>query len=307
MAKDLSIIIVSYNTEVLLKQCLDSLFKSLKGEAIESEIIVVDNASSDKTVEMLKESFPAIKIINNQINLGFAKANNQGISIAEGKFILLLNSDTLIVGKAITKMIAFIQHNSSIGIIGPKLYLDQEKTYHPSIKKFTTPYNILISFLPLGSLIRRFYNKLLLRQNRIREVDWLYGAALLIRRSLFERIGLLDENFFMYSEDEDLCYRANLNGYKIFYFPKAEIIHLKGKSSKREIKKLLEVFWESKLYYLAKYYPSAMVKKSLRMLVVILRMKSFLILDKLFKRDIPDIEKIINKKLEVADTRTQTY
>jgi len=249
--KDLSIIIVNFNTKDLLRNCLNSISKNTKG--IDYEIIVVDNASNDGSVEMLKKEFPEVKLICNRENLGFARANNQGIKIAEGRNILFLNPDTWVLNNAISKMVNFIERHKDIGVVGSKLYKNEKREYHPSIRKFTKPIYIFLSFLPLAKLFLSIYNKYFLNKNRIKIVDWLSGAALLVKRELLDKIGFFDENFFMYSEEEDLCYRAYKSGYKICYFPEAEIIHFKGKSTESRRIESCRYFWESKLYFFQKY------------------------------------------------------
>lgn len=249
--KDLSIIIVSYNTEKLLINCLNSIVANTTG--VDYEIIVIDNNSKDCTVKMLKLKFPECRLIINNDNIGFARANNQGVRVAKGRNILFLNPDTLLFNNAIPKMLDFITKHKDIGIVGPMLYKNEKKEYHPSIRIFSKPVYTFLSFLPLSGLLVSIYNRYLVNKNKIRRVDWLWGAALLVKKEMLDKIGLFDEHFFLYSEEEDLCLRAYKNGYKVYYFPAAEIIHFKGKSAETSNIEPTEHFWRSKLYFFRKY------------------------------------------------------
>jgi len=199
---DLSIIIVNFNKSKLLKDCLDSIYKNSK--SIKFEIFVVDNGSKDNSVSMIKENFPQIKLIENSSNLGFAKANNQAIKLSQGKYILLLNNDTKILNNALKQMVEFMTAHPNTGGLGPKL-LNPDLTSQRE-----------------GSLLsKRFWNS----KTPI-ETNFLTGAALMIRRGVFEKVGLLDENFFFYNEDIDICRRIKKAGWKLYFLPSAQIIHI---------------------------------------------------------------------------------
>ncbi|MFC1711444.1 glycosyltransferase family 2 protein [Patescibacteria group bacterium] len=236
----LSIIIPSFNTKELLKACLRSIYKETQG--ISFEIIVVDNASNDSTVNMLKTSFPEVKLIVNQQNLGFAKANNQGLKKALGKNILLLNSDTIILDKAINKCLRFMESKENIDILGCKL-LNKDKTtqpsggYFPKLRQifymmfFIDDLPVLNNFLKAYQVTnKKFYQK-------TQQLDWVTGAFILLKKQVLDKLNGFDEKFFMYAEEVDLCFRAKKAGYKVWFFNDAKIIHLKGKSSKKGFEK----------------------------------------------------------------------
>ncbi|MHA1381600.1 MAG: glycosyltransferase family 2 protein [Candidatus Helarchaeota archaeon] len=273
MKKELSIIIVNYNTKDLLRNCLNSIIENTKG--INYEIIVVDNASSDGSVERLKKEFPQVKIICNTENLGFAKANNQGIRITRGETVLFLNPDTLILNGAIPKMLDFIKRQKSVGVVGPKLFKNINREFHPSARRFTKPLYVFLSYLPLAGFVLWMYNNFFFNKRKIREVDWLWGAVLLVKKEVINKIGGFDENFFMYSEEEDFCLRAHRSGYRVFYFPKAEVIHLKGKSAENRKIETSRYFWKSKLYFFKKYYSMHSVHSFKTYFSYLLKLKMF--------------------------------
>ena len=256
--KELSIIIVNFNTKVLLGNCLKSIVKNTRD--VSYEIIVVDNASSDGSLEMLKKEFPDIKLISNQKNVGFAKANNQGITIANGGNILLLNSDTLILNNCFRKILDFIKAKEDAGIVGCKV-LNPDKTlqfscYHApdfltELVLFTTEIIKDIENPVTWYKYMKYWN-----HNKIREVACIAGCFFLVKRGVFDKVGLLDENIFLYYEDSEFCKRVRLNSdYKIYYYPYAEIIHLKGASSNNSNNYVtLKYAYKNAKYYLNKYY-----------------------------------------------------
>lgn len=254
----LSIIIVSFNTKDILINCINSIFSSCVPAPY--EVIVVDNASSDGTVTSLGQIFhQGLVIIANAQNYGFSKANNQGIQVSKGDVLFFLNPDTIVLEDSIARLLNSLEVLKA-GIVGPKLYRNFQLEYHPSIRKFTKPFYIFLSFLPLSGQIVDFYNKYLLNKELLREVDWLWGAALMVRREVILRIGGFDEDYFMYSEEEDFCLRAKRAGFKIYYFPKAHIIHLGGQSSKMVASRSLIYFWQSKIRFLNKYFRPVTVR-----------------------------------------------
>ncbi|MFC1477892.1 glycosyltransferase family 2 protein [Candidatus Margulisiibacteriota bacterium] len=209
--QELSIIIVSYNNKQLLGQCLESVYQNAPlGQ--EPEVIVVDNNSQDGTVNSLREKFPKVRLIINPKNEGFARANNQGIKIAGGDKILLLNNDTIILNDALNKMAAYLDAHPEIGLIGPKL-LNEDRT-------------IQVQGSMLGP---HFWNS-----PKPVETKFLRGAAIMTTREVLDKVGLLDEGFFFYNEDIDFCWRVIAAGYKAVYYPDAEIVHYGGKTSWRK-------------------------------------------------------------------------
>lgn len=212
----LSIIIVNFNTRDLLSNCLRSIF-SQKG--VSFDVWVVDNASRDGSVIMVENEFPKVKLIKNKENLGFAKANNLALQKSGGRFLFLLNSDTILKGQTLIKIIDFLGKNPQIGILGMKV-LNPDGSLQPSVGKF---YNLVNAFLMLFGGERLG----LLRSSplKIEEVDWVAGAALIVKREVLEKAGLLDENLFMYMEEVEWCFRVKKAGFRIFFYPEAEIVH----------------------------------------------------------------------------------
>ncbi len=209
-----------------MKECIDSIFFSLQRD-LRFEIIVVDNASSDDSLIKAKDNFPAIKYIENKINMGFAKAANQSINISSGKYILLLNSDTLTLDKSIQRMFHFMEKNKDVGVLGCKM-IRPDNSIHRNVSLFPWLLIVLQQPLYIFELPRWFQRKIRLSSwdyNSIEDADWLLSTYLLIRRDVLNRIGLLDERFFIYAEDIDLCYRVTRDNFRIAYFPYATIMH----------------------------------------------------------------------------------
>ncbi len=252
--KKLSIVVVNYNVKNLLKKCLESIFKYEKD--IELEVIVVDNNSKDHSQEMLKRDFPRIKLIENKRNVGFSRACNQGIKQSQGRYILLLNPDTEFTSGGFKKMIDFMASKPEVGICGPKM-MDQEGNIQFSCRSFPS---YLTAISSSQSILNRIFpenflsQKYLLREkdhSQISEVDWVSGSCLLTKREMFEKIGLLDERFYMYVEDVDLCYRAKKSGFSVFYFPEVMVIHHIGKSTQKE-EFIMQVEHHRSMYYFYK-------------------------------------------------------
>ena len=237
----LSIIIVNYKTYELTKQTLDSVLR--QNATFAYEIILVDNASQDGSIEKIQSDFQNIinqetlKVIRNSSNLGFSKANNIGIKSSSGEYILLLNSDTKLDQDCLQKCMDYM--NEDIGALGCKIILPDGKLDHACKRGFPTPSASLYYLLGLDKKNPAKYGQydaLYLDENDIGEVDALMGAFMLMPKSVLNEIGLLDETFFMYGEDIDLCYRIKEAGYKIIYYPETKIIHYKGGSSSEKTK-----------------------------------------------------------------------
>jgi GT2 family glycosyltransferase len=257
----LSIIIVNYNTYTLTKQTIDSIIK--EEHPFQYEILLVDNASSDGSIENLQEIFNSIvsegilQIFINKTNLGFAKANNIGMRIAKGKYILLLNSDTVVKEDCLAKCLSQIEKNTNIGALGCKVVLPDGKLDHACKRGFPTPKASLYYLFKLykkDPIKYGQYDALYLNENEVGEVDCLTGAFMLMRKDVLNNVGLLDEDFFMYGEDIDLCYRIKKGGYKILYYPKAQIIHHKGGSSKKKKTKVIYDFHQAMWIFYKKHY-----------------------------------------------------
>ncbi|MFH1684319.1 MAG: glycosyltransferase family 2 protein [Candidatus Margulisiibacteriota bacterium] len=238
---DLSIIIVNYNVRKYLLRCLGSLFNATEG--ITFEVIIIDNASSDGSVEALRKNSPQVKLIANPDNAGFAKANNQGIRLARGRNILLLNPDTEIVDDSLERMARFLDQNEKAGICGPIL-MNADGSIQNMGYKFPA--------------VSSFFNSRLIRAeaaDRPYEADWIQGACLMVKRGLLEEVGDLDEKYFLYGEEKDLCFRAKAAGWKVLVLPDCGIIHHSSKSTRDCESFAFVEYHRSQAYFLKKYYP----------------------------------------------------
>ena len=217
----LSVIIVSYNTREITLECL----KRIKAD----EIIVVDNASGDGTVEAIAGKFPKVKIIKNKTNAGFAAANNQGMKVAKGDKILLLNSDCFVNSDTIAKI-------PDVDVVGCKLLnkdgsMQQSWGYFPTLRRITQMMLFVDNFPVVRKFIDSIHVRDLARYEKKQEVDWVTGAFMMIKREVFERVGGIDEKYFMYGEEMEWMYRIKKDGFKVWYFPDASATHLLGASS----------------------------------------------------------------------------
>ncbi|MCS7012880.1 MAG: glycosyltransferase [Chloroherpetonaceae bacterium] len=258
----LSVVIVSYNVKTFLEQCLRSVLKAADG--IETEIFVVDNHSVDGTQAMLRAQFahlPNVHLIFNSENVGFSRANNQALRQCKGRYVLVLNPDTIVQEDTFRKMIAFMEQDEKIGAAGCKL-LNADGSFQLSCRRsFPTPEISFYKLIGLSTLFpksRRFarYNLTYLPIDETYEVDALMGAFMFLRREVLEQVGLFDESFFMYGEDLDWCYRIKQAGWKIYYYPGTQIIHYKGESTKKESFNYVVRFYEAMLIFVRKHYRS---------------------------------------------------
>ncbi len=253
-----SIIIVSYNTAELLRDCLASLQEKVVG--VDYEVIVVDNNSSDESVALVRRHFPSITVVCNCQNAGFARANNQGYALSRGDYILLLNSDTLIQAKAIERLVGFMDRHLDVAIVGPKLLNSDGSLQAQCRRRFPKLINSLAYVSGLSRLFpkSRMLNSYIMEDVdplRDHEVEAVSGACMLVRRKVVDEVGgLLDEAYFMHFEDIDLCFRCHTRKYGIWYLHDAEVVHLKGQSSKFRRHGVRKDFFDSALIYLAKNY-----------------------------------------------------
>lgn len=246
-ALDLSVIIVNWNTRRLLTNCLSSALDS-KTQACQFEVIVVDNASTDGSPTMVVEQFPQVQLIQNDANLGFSRANNNGIRCSQGRYVLLLNSDTVVPDRTLALMVQFMDKHPEAGAMGPRLVLPDGGPQPYSFGCDPT----------IGYLLRRGFNLFLRKRylhdwgiGEIREVDWVSGASLMLRRKALEETGLLDENFFLYFEDNDLCLRLRQKGWKVYFNPMVEVVHLGGVVKNEPAR---AEYYHSLLYFYSKHY-----------------------------------------------------
>lgn len=253
----LSVIIVNYNVKHFLEQCLHSVYKAAKG--IEIEIFVVDNNSVDGSAQLIREKFPDLHFIENKENVGFSRANNQAIRIAKGEYILLLNPDTVVEEDTFLKVTGFMDNHPEAGGLGVKM-IDGKGTFLPESKRgLPTPWVAFYKMFGLSKLFpnsRKFgkYHLSYLNKDEIHEVEILAGAFMLLRKETLDKVGLLDEAFFMYGEDIDLSYRIILGGYKNYYFPETTIIHYKGESTKKGSLNYVKVFYNAMIIFARKHF-----------------------------------------------------
>jgi GT2 family glycosyltransferase len=243
---DVSIILVNWNTRELLLAALGSLTDATK--EIGAEVFVVDNNSADGSVQAVQDMYPHIHIIANCSNVGFAAANNQAIQGSRARYVLLLNSDTFAMQGSVTALVRFMDLHSNVGIVGAQL-LNRDGTLQPSWASFPTLWSAL-----LGKNIRR--RRLYATSNGVvaYDVDWVGGACLMIRRSAMDQVGLLDEQFFMYSEEMDWCFRIKQHDWNVCYYPEAQVIHLGGQSSRLNNARMEGELYRSKLIFFHKHY-----------------------------------------------------
>lgn len=255
----LSVIIVNYNVRFFLEQALLSARKAM--QQLSAEIIVVDNNSVDGTSEMMREKFPEVIYLYNKENVGFAKANNQGIAIAKGKYVLLLNPDTIVEEDTFEKCLRFMETHEDAGAVGVKM-LDGKGNFLPESKRgFPSP---RVAFYKAFGLARLFptskifggYHLGYLSENETHEVDVLAGAFMFIRKTALDKAGWLDESFFMYGEDIDLSYRIVKAGFKNYYFPDTRIIHYKGESTKKGTMNYVRMFYQAMIIFAQKHFSS---------------------------------------------------
>lgn len=254
---DLSIIIVNYNVKHFVEQCLHSVLKACKNN--KTEIFLVDNNSVDGSVVFIKQKFPQVKFVENKINLGFSAANNQAIRMASGKYILLLNPDTVVQEDTFEKTIDFMNRHPEVGGLGIKMF-DGKGNFLPESKRgLPTPAVAFYKIFGLSKLFpksKKFgqYHLTYLDKNKNHEVDVLSGAFMLLRKEVLDKVGLLDETFFMYGEDIDLSYRITLTGYKNYYFADSSIIHYKGESTKKSSINYVLVFYKAMAIFAKKHF-----------------------------------------------------
>ncbi len=252
----LSLVIVSYNTKSLLQACLNSINLQLTPQI---EVIVVDNNSSDGSPAMVKNSFPHIQLITNSQNMGYAKANNQGINLVQGQYLLLLNSDTRLQPGALQHLLDFMDHHPQVGIASPKLLHPNGTTQLnggalPTLSSLLY-WALFLDDIPLlGRFLPSYHRTHPSYFNSTHPIGWVSGAAIILRRQTISQIGLLDEKIFMYGEDLDLCFRAHQANWLVYTLAPAEVVHL-GQGSGSSSSALLREF-QGLIYYFSKHHPA---------------------------------------------------
>jgi N-acetylglucosaminyl-diphospho-decaprenol L-rhamnosyltransferase len=269
---DLSIVIVNWNTRKLLAQCLQSLEDTVQDSSL--EVWVVDNASSDDSVAMIRKCFPQTHIIANSENVGFVRANNQAIARCQGRYVLLLNSDTKALPNALDEMVHFMDTHPNAGVAGARL-LNPDGTFQASHSPFPTLWR---EFLMLSGLGRRLVRPRYPSygpgvEEGPRKVGYVEGACLLARREAIDQVGELDERIFMYAEEVDWCYRFAQGGWGIWYLPQVTIIHYGGQSSKLRPTHMEAELYRSRVHFFREHYGPVQSQLLMMMICIITPVK----------------------------------
>jgi N-acetylglucosaminyl-diphospho-decaprenol L-rhamnosyltransferase len=242
----LSIIIVSYNARADLERCLEALVRHKP--AVDHEIVVVDNASTDDTVQVLRGRWSGIRLIEAGGNVGFSRGNNLGMRQSFGELVLLLNGDTLVPAGAIDALVAVLDARPDVAIVGPRL-VDGQGRAELSFGRMISPLNELRQKLRARGNVERL-------TSREREADWVSGACLLVRRVDAEAVGLMDERYFMYTEDVDFCAAVRARGRKVLFTPRVEIVHLRGRSRRTAPRATEQAYRRSQIAFYEKHHPA---------------------------------------------------
>ncbi len=251
---DLSIIIVSWNVRELLQNCLRSVMAEA---ALRLQVIVVDSASTDGSQEMVAEHFPQVELVACQENVGFPGGNNLGLERANGRYILLLNPDTVVHSDALAQMVSYLEQNPGVGVVGPQL-LNADGTVQSSRRRFPTVRTAFFEstwlqpYAPQAVFEHYYAGDVADGQTAV--VDWVMGACLMTRQEVVAQVGGLDEKYFMYSEELDYCRRIHEAGWQVVYYPQARVTHLSGKSSEQAVTQRHINFNRAKLRYFRKYH-----------------------------------------------------
>jgi hypothetical protein len=252
---DLSVIVVSYNVEGLLRRCLESIYRDLAPSALEFELLVVDNASTDGSGEMVRACFPQARLLQNQTNRGFAAAVNQALALGQGRFFLLLNPDTEVLDQAPTKLLAFLQANPQAGMVSGQL-LNPDGSFQHGVFRFPTLWMSFFDFFPLNHrlLNSRLNGRYALGQQEPFEIDHPLGACMMVRREAVESVGPLDEGFYIYCEEIDWCMRLRKGGWRIYCQPQARIVHYGGQSTRQAAPAMFVELHRSRMRLFQKHY-----------------------------------------------------
>lgn len=275
----LSVVIVNYNVKYFLEQCLISVYKASKG--VDMEVFVVDNASADGSCQMVKQRFSQVHLIENAVNVGFSVANNQAIRTAKGRYVLLLNPDTLVEEDTFTKCIEFMDLHPNAGALTVKM-IDGKGQYLPESKRgLPSPmvsFYKIFGFTKLFPRSKRFARYYLghLDENQIQKIEILPGAFMLIPKVVFDKVGLLDESFFMYGEDIDLSYRILKQNYDNYYFPDTRIIHYKGESTKKGSINYVLVFYKAMVLFAQKHFTQKNARLYMSVVFLAIYLRAFI-------------------------------
>jgi GT2 family glycosyltransferase len=255
---DVSIIIVNYNVKDLLDDCIASIYKS-NNKNHKLDIFVIDNNSIDGSANFIRNKYPEVIVIANKSNIGFSKANNIALKKAKGKYVLILNPDTVLEEGTFDKLISYCEKDNQVGAITSKLILTNGKLDYACKRSFPTLSVALPRMLGFSKLFPKSkmfgkYNLTYLDENKTYEVDAICGAFMFIPAYVISKVGLFDEDFFMYGEDLDLCYRIKKTGYKVFYYPEVTTIHLKGASTRKTHLSYVNNFYGAMIIFIKKNF-----------------------------------------------------
>ncbi len=268
---DVTVIVVNWNTRDLLARCLRSLYDAAEGLTL--EVIVVDNASQDGSVEMVRERFPQVRLVENDENVGFARANNQAMPFATGRYLLLFNSDAVATPGAIRALVSLADSEPRAGVVGAQL-LNPDGTFQASYTPFPTLWQEFLILTGLGrAMLGDHYPSRGPEEERGAQiVDRVEGACMLVRREAYEQVGGLDERYFMYAEEVDWCYAMNKAGWQVWYQPAAKVIHFGGGSSRHRRPQREGDLYQSRVRFFRKHYgdwPARLLKVQLYTLTAI--------------------------------------
>ena len=282
----LSVIILNYNVRYFLELCLKSVQEAIKD--IDAEIIVVDNNSSDDSCQMVNNIFPDVRLIQNDKNLGFSKGNNQGVAIASGEYVLILNPDTVHAEDSIIRLLDFADSKENIGVVGCKLIDGSGKFLPESKRNIPTP---LVSIKKIFGNSKSYYANHL-NENTNGKVDILVGACMLLKKEVYKDVEGFDEDYFMYGEDIDLSYKILKHGYDNYFFGDTTILHFKGESTLKDKTYANHFYGAMKIFY-KKYFKKYIVFDVLVSVV--------LFFARIFKEDIENETKKIDKYVLLSD------
>jgi len=254
---DLSIVIPTWNRKDTLEECLRSLVHA--GSRVSTEWIVVDNGSEDRTAAWLAGAYPGILLIRNEKNLGFSRASNQGLRRATGRYVLLLNNDALVQPGTLENLVHFMDAHPEAGAAAPSLINPDGSLHVSACINYISLKSALFGGFQLPAPLDKWIPPMALpleAHSEVREVAWVPGTCLIVRRETFDRVGLLDENIFMYMEDMEWCYRIRQGGWKVFFVPGPGVIHLKHHSSRENLEAVFKANFQSKKYFFRKYHSS---------------------------------------------------
>lgn len=294
----LSVVIVNYNVEYFLEQCLHSVRRAMQG--IEGEVLVVDNNSVDGSLKMLAQKFPEVKVFANKENVGFSRANNQAIRESTGEYVLLLNPDTVVEDDTFSKCLAFMDSHPDAGGLGVKMvdgkgqFLPESKRGLPTAETAFYKMFGLAKLFPHSKRFARYYMGHL-SNDETNEVEILSGAFMMMRRETLDKVGLLDETFFMYGEDIDLSYRITQGGYKNYYFPETRIIHYKGESTKKTSVNYVFVFYRAMEIFAKKHFGNTWARSFSFLINIAIYIKAFFALVSQFfhKAAVPFLDAVL--------------